>query len=192
MLSRRVLINSGTDVRVKSMRLVLEKCVVRSWESSDATSLAIHANNRKIWINLRDAFPFPYTKADARKFIKMARSMKPETYFAIEVDGQAVGAIGFGLLQDVERGSAEIGYWLSEQYWGRGITTDALKALTQYAITEHNLTRIYAIPFEWNTASFRVLEKAGYQLECRMRKSAIKEGKIVDQLQYAYVVGEDS
>jgi ribosomal-protein-alanine N-acetyltransferase len=174
------------------MKLVLDKCVVRSWKRSDAPSLAVHANNHKIWINLRDAFPFPYTKSDARKFIKMARSMKPETYFAIEVDGEAVGAIGFSLHQDVERVSAEIGYWLSEQYWGRGITTEALKALTQYAITGHNLTRIYAVPFEWNSASFRVLEKAGYRLECRMRKSAIKEGKIVNQLQYAYVVGDDS
>ena len=174
------------------MRLPLEKCIIRSWEKSDIPSLAIHANNRKIWINLRDAFPFPYTKADARKFIKMVRSLKPETYFAIEVDGKAVGAIGFGLHQDVERVSAEVGYWLSEQYWGRGITTDALKELTQYAITKHNLTRVYAVPFEWNNASFRVLEKAGYQLECRLRKSAIKEGKIVDQLLYAYVLEENS
>jgi ribosomal-protein-alanine N-acetyltransferase len=173
------------------MRLSSEICVVRSWKRSDVASLASHANNRKIWLNLRDAFPFPYSKADARKFIKMARSMNPETYFAIEVDGEAVGAIGFGLHIDVERVSAEIGYWLSEQYWGRGITTDALKALTQYAIEKHHLTRVYAVPFEWNAASFRVLEKAGYLLECRMRKSAIKDGKIVDQLLYAYVIGDN-
>lgn len=172
------------------MYLQLKTCVVRSWKRSDAKSIAKHANNRDIWLNLRDAFPHPYSIADARKFIKMAHSLNPETLFAIEVDGEACGGIGFSLNDDVERVSAEIGYWLGEKYWGHGITTEALKALTQYAIDEHHLTRVYAIPFEWNSPSFRVLEKAGYQLECRMRKSAIKDGKIVDQLLYAFVVSD--
>jgi RimJ/RimL family protein N-acetyltransferase len=103
------------------------------------------------------------------------------------VDGEAVGSIGFVLRGDVERVSAEIGYWLAEPLWGRGITTEALIALTQYAIDTHGLTRVYALPFAWNTPSCRVLEKAGYTLEARLRRSAVKDGRITDQLQYAFV-----
>ena len=97
------------------------------------------------------------------------------------------GSVGFVLRTDVERVSAEIGYWLAEPFWGRGITTEALIALTKYAIGTHGLTRIYALPFAWNVASCRVLEKAGYVLEARLRRSAIKDGQITDQMQYAYI-----
>jgi RimJ/RimL family protein N-acetyltransferase len=83
--------------------------------------------------------------------------------------------------------SAEIGYWLGERFWGRGIVTEALVAMTRHAIETHELTRVYAVPFAWNTASCRVLEKAGYVLEARLRRSAIKDGQIVDQLQYAFI-----
>jgi RimJ/RimL family protein N-acetyltransferase len=169
------------------VRLPLELCEVRSWETSDARSLAAHANNRKIWINLRDAFPFPYTLRDAKAFIRDARRDRRESFFAIVVQGQAAGGIGFSRHRDVERVSAEIGYWLGEPFWGRGITTEALKAVTQFAVATHDLTRVYAVPYEWNPASFRVLEKAGYRLEGRMRRSAIKDGKVIDQLLYAYV-----
>src|SRR5262245_27191472 len=168
------------------MRLSLPNCEVRSWRVSDATSLALHANNRKIWINLRDAFPHPYKLKDARAFIRAALKDRPERMFAISVDGDAVGGIGFSLHRDVERVSAEIGYWLGEELWGRGITTAALKAVTDHAIRTHGLTRLYAVPYEWNPASFRVLEKAGYSLEGRLRRSAIKDGKVIDQLLYAY------
>ncbi len=169
------------------MRLVLGNCEVRSWRSSDAESIVPHANNRQIWINLRDAFPHPYSVEDARKFLKRVRAMDPETFFAIDVDGEAVGSIGFRQHDDVERCSAEIGYWLGESYWGRGITTAALRAVTGYAVRTLGLTRVYAVPFENNQASFRVLEKAGYLCEGRMRRSAIKDGKVVDQLMYAFV-----
>jgi ribosomal-protein-alanine N-acetyltransferase len=91
------------------------------------------------------------------------------------------------LRHDVERVSAEIGYWLAEPFWGRGITTEALVAVTRFAIDTHGLTRIYALPFAWNIASCRVLEKAGYVLEARLRQSAIKDGKITDQMQYAFI-----
>lgn len=151
-------------------------------------SLALHANNRKVWLNLRDRFPHPYSEHDARNFIRAAHRMNPETFFAIGVDGFAVGGIGFVLQSDVERVSAEVGYWLGEPFWGRGIATDALRALTRYAIEQHRLTRVFAVPFADNTASCRVLEKAGYTLEGRLRRSAIKDGHIVDQLQYAFVV----
>jgi len=126
-------------------------------------------------------------KKDARAFLKMVTERTPETMFAIAVDGEAVGGIGFVLHPDVERVSAEIGYWLAEPFWGRGIVTQALAAVTAHAIETHGLTRIYAVPFAWNAASCRVLEKAGYVLEGRLRKSAIKDGKLTDQLQYAFI-----
>lgn len=160
---------------------------MRSWRSSDVDALAQHANNRNIWINLRDRFPHPYTKRDARAFIRAARAQRPETAFAIVVDGEAVGGIGFVLNADVERVSAEIGYWLAEPLWGRGIATEVLVAVTAYAGATHALTRLYALPFAGNRASCRVLEKAGYVLEGRLRRSAIKDGRITDQLQYAFI-----
>ena len=169
------------------MEIMLTRCAVRSWRTSDADALARHADNRNIWINLRDAFPHPYSKRDAREFLKSLSQRQPETLFAIAVNDEAVGGIGFVLHPDVERVSAEIGYWLAEPFWGRGIATEALAALTAHAIQTHGLTRIYAVPFAWNAASCRVLEKAGYVLEGRLRKSAIKDGKLTDQLQYAFV-----
>jgi len=172
------------------VRLVLTTCEVRSWRTADAEPLARYADNRKIWLNLRDAFPHPYSIHDARDFIKSLRNRTPETTLAIDVGGEAVGSVGFVLRHDVERVSAEIGYWLGEPFWGRGIATEALAAVTEYAITAHGLTRIYALPFAWNAASCRVLEKAGYRLEARLRRSAIKNGVITDQLQYAFIVPE--
>jgi len=120
----------------------------------------------------------------------MARGKDPETYFAIEIGGEAAGGIGFSLHSDVERVSAEIGYWLGEPFWNLGIMSEALTFVTGYAIENHALTRVYAVPFAWNVASHRILEHAGYQLESRMRRSAIKDGEIIDQLLYAHVTGD--
>ena len=172
------------------MAIPLATCVVRSWEMSDLDSLVAQANNRRIWINLRDAFPHPYTRRDGREFLRRMRAASPETTFAIAVEGAAVGAIGFVLRGDVERVSAEIGYWVGEPFWGRGIATDALAAVTRYAIDTHNLTRLFAVPFASNSASCRVLEKVGYVLEAHVRRGAIKDGVIVDQRQYAFIVPE--
>ncbi len=172
------------------MHIALEKCDVRSFREADAPALARHANNRKIWINLRDQFPHPYSVQDAREFIELTLCQDPETHFAIVVEGEAVGAVGFKLNADIERVSVEIGYWLGEAYWGRGIVAEALVAMTRYAIDTYGVSRVYALPFEWNAPSVRVLEKAGYVLEGRLRRSAIKDGKIVDQLLYAFVVPE--
>src|SRR5437879_456141 len=158
------------------MQLTLPSCDVRSWSTRDVASLVEHANNRKIWINLRDRFPHPYSRRDARRFIAAVRARDPETAFAIAVDGRAVGGVGFVLHEDVERVSAEIGYWLGEPFWGRGITTDALTAVTTHIVEAHRLTRVYAVPFAHNVASCRVLEEAGYVLEGRLRRSAIKDG----------------
>ena len=170
------------------MKKTLTSCVVRSWKVADAEPLARYADNRKIWLNLRDAFPHPYTLNDAREFIKSTRNRSPETTFAIAVGGEAVGSVGFVLRHDVERVSAEIGYWLAEPFWGRGIAMEALRAVTEYVVATHALTRIYALPFAGNAASCRVLEKAGYTLEARLRRSAIKNGVVTDQFQYAFIV----
>jgi [ribosomal protein S5]-alanine N-acetyltransferase len=172
------------------MHVKLRTCDVRSWRTSDAEPISRHANNHKIWLNLRDAFPHPYTTKDAREWIRSVHQRTPETSFAIAVDDEPIGGIGFVLRQDVERVSAEIGYWLGEFYWGRGIASEALSAVTAYAIEKHHLTRVFAVPFAWNAASCRVLEKAGYVLEARLRHSAIKDGKLTDQLQYAFIVPE--
>ncbi len=169
------------------MHLTLRTCEVRSWRPSDADAIAPHANNRKIWLNLRDAFPHPYDRHHAREFIRAVTHRDQETNFAIVVDGAAAGGIGFVLHPDVERVSAEIGYWLAEPFWGRGIVTEALTAVTRYAVDTFALTRIFAVPFAWNAASCRVLEKAGYVLEARLRNSAIKNGQLTDQMQYAFI-----
>jgi RimJ/RimL family protein N-acetyltransferase len=166
------------EIDVGSFRL-------REWRSGDEVSLVRHANNRKIWINLRDAFPQPYTMEDAARWISRAGSEEPVTSFAIVVDGEAVGGIGIVLQQDVFRRSAEIGYWLGEDFWGRGIVTQAVRALTEYAFSNFDLCRIYAGVFEWNPASMRVLEKCGYQLEARMKKAITKDGKTIDDFIYA-------
>ncbi|MQA30069.1 MAG: GNAT family N-acetyltransferase [Luteitalea sp.] len=169
------------------MRLTLSRSVVRSWALTDLAALVEHANNHRIWINLRDRFPHPYTRHDGLTFLRAMRKASPETVFAIDVAGEAVGGIGFMLQHDVERVSAEIGYWLGERFWNRGIATEALVAVTSYAIAQHGLTRVFALPFAFNVASCRVLDKAGYVLEARLHRSAIKDGTIVDQLQYAFV-----
>jgi RimJ/RimL family protein N-acetyltransferase len=166
------------------------RCVVRELRESDAEALARQANNRNVWLNLRDRFPHPYGLRDAQAFIAKARSMSPPTHFGIEVQGQVAGAIAFELRQDVERFSAEIGYWLAEALWGRGIMTDALRAATAYAFGSLGLKRVYAMPFATNRASARVLEKAGYRLEGVLRRAVVKDSRVLDQLLYA-ITDED-
>jgi len=168
------------------MLLRLTTCDVRSWETSDVEPLARHANNRNIWLNLRDAFPYPYTKQHARDFIRTTRQRTPETLFAIAVDGEAIGGIGFVLHPDVERVSAEIGYWLGKPYWGRGIMTPAVKSMTRYAIDNFGLTRVFAVIGAHNTGSMRVLEKAGFVREGFLKQSSIKNGQIQDQYLYGF------
>jgi RimJ/RimL family protein N-acetyltransferase len=169
------------------VKLQLTTCSVRSWEWRDRDAIVRHANNRNVSINLRDRFPYPYTASDARNWLDVVVGYEPETNFAIDVAGEAVGGIGFTLQPDVGRRSAEIGYWLGEEFWGRGIATEALIAVTDHAFAKYDLCRIYAHVFDWNGASARVLEKAGYEFEGRLRKSVIKEGQTIDQLMYAVV-----
>lgn len=166
------------------MHLSLGSCVVRDWAAEDLAALVEHANNRRVWINLRDKFPHPYTEANGRDFLTCVGQQDPTTVWAIEVDGEAAGAIGLVILSDVERVSAEIGYWLGEACWGRGVTTAALRAVTTVAFQRFDLRRIFALPFADNHASIRVLEKAGYAPEGRLTESAVKDGVIRDQWLY--------
>jgi RimJ/RimL family protein N-acetyltransferase len=167
------------------MRLELTRCTIRPWALSDADSLQRHANNRNVSMHLRDRFPFPYEPEHAQAFLAWIGQQPTPTVWAIEISGEAVGGIGLELRSDVERVSAEIGYWLGESWWGRGIATEALAAVTRAAFARYDLTRIYAVPFADHAASVRVLEKAGYVREGRMKHSAIKDGKIRDQFLYA-------
>jgi RimJ/RimL family protein N-acetyltransferase len=162
-----------------------DRCILRPYRADDRLAICRHANDRDVWRNMRDRFPHPYTERDAEEWIALASSTTPLTNFAIEVEGEAAGGIGMILHSDIERMSAEIGYWLGRQYWGRGIVTVAVRALSEWGFREFGLTRIYAVPFAHNIASCRVLEKAGYALEGVMKRSAIKEGVVVDQRLYA-------
>ena len=164
---------------------------VREWQVADAESLPLQANDRRVWLGLRDAFPHPYGVEDARRFISMALQKTPRTFFAIEVDGRVAGGIGYTEHSDVERIGAEVGYWLGHEFWGRGIATAALRLLTGHAFRVNaELRRLYAVPYASNPASARVLEKAGYRREGTLRQSAIKDGQVLDQWMYAVLRDE--
>lgn len=161
--------------------------LLRPWRSGDEESLVEHANDRRVSIQLRDRFPYPYTMEDARQWISVAEKQAPVTSFAIEVGGCAVGGIGLIVGEDVFRRSAELGYWLGVRLWGQGLMTEAVRLVTEHGFEQMDLVRNFAGVFESNPASARVLEKAGYTLESRMRKAAVKEGRILDQLLYVRV-----
>ena len=169
------------------MELKGERVTIRPWRSDDAPALARHANNRNVARQLRDRFPHPYTIADARQFIQMASGTRPTTMFAMVVGAEAVGGIGFFPGADVERFSAEIGYWLAEPYWGRGITAEAITLMSRYAFEMCNMLRLFALPFADNQQSIRVLEKAGYTREATLRASSVKYGQVRDQALFALV-----
>ena len=166
-------------------------CTVRSWRADDGPALVRHANHREVWLNLRDRFPHPYTLADAEAYLQRVVGTTTETSFALDVAGGAVGGISLMLGHDIERGSAEVGYWLGPEYWGRGIMTAAVRAVVEYGLDRLGLIRIFAVPLVRNPASFHVLEKAGFTREGLMRRSAIKDGVIEDQFLYAIVRGPD-
>ena len=169
------------------LRLDGHRCCVRAWRPSDLASLVRHADNLNVARHLRDRFPHPYTVKDAQAFLDHAASGDPGN-LAIEVDGEAAGAIGYLPGRDIERFSAEIGYWLGESLWGRGIVTEALMLVTAH-VFEQGYLRLFALPFADNTGSIRVLEKAGYVCEGRLRAGSVKFGEPRDQLLYARVNG---
>jgi ribosomal-protein-alanine N-acetyltransferase len=161
--------------------------MLRRWRGSDAVSLVRHANNVNVAKHLRDRFPHPYTSKDAHLFLTATSSEEPQTNFAVDVGGEAVGGFGYVPGNDVERYSAEVGYWLGEACWGRGIMTDALVLFTRHAFTELGLLRLFALPLADNHGSIRVLEKAGYTAEGILRSSCVKFGQARDQAIYAIV-----
>jgi RimJ/RimL family protein N-acetyltransferase len=169
------------------LELKLDRFLIRTWKPEDKSSLILYANNRNIWINLRDRFPYPYTAPDADHWLHQVAEETPQTHFAIVIEASVIGGIGIELGTDIHRRSAEIGYWLGEPFWGRGIATEAVRAITNYAFSTFDLCRIYAGVFDWNPASMRVLQKAGYMREGRLRKSVFKGGKVIDQFLYAMI-----
>ena len=162
--------------------------LLRKWQLSDIKSLAENANNINIWNNVRDYFPHPYTEKDAQDFIQMVLN-KPEplTDFAIEIEGEAVGGIGIVPQTDVHAITTEIGYWLGEKYWNQGIMSSAVKQMVKYTFENFPVTKIFAPVFEFNIASMRVLEKAGFVREAILKKSAIKNGKTIDLHYYGLI-----
>lgn len=158
---------------------------LRPLRYSDAESLSKHANNHKIWEQLRDAFPNPYTIAHAREFIRMHSAVKPISVWGIEIQKEIVGCIGYHPLEDVYRINAEIGYWLAEEYWGKGITTKACKQIVEIIFETTNMQRICAGVFSTNPSSMRVLEKAGFRAEGIGLDALIKNGKLLNEHRYA-------
>ena len=169
------------------MELAGRLCTLRPWRAADVPALVKYANNANIARQLRDRFPHPYTAGDAQHFIHSVAGARTPTSFAILVDGEAGGGIGISPGADVERFSAEIGYWLGEPFWGRGIVTEALHLMSAYAFDTCNLLRLFALPFADNTRSIRALEKAGYVREAILRASSVKGGEVRDQALYALV-----
>ena len=158
---------------------------VRRFREADARTLARHANDRDVWRHLRDRFPHPYTDADAAWWVSHAMSTVPTTDFAIELGGEAVGGIGVVPGTDIERVSAEVGYWLGRSAWGQGLATAALRSLTTFLFDTTEVQRLFATPFEDNPASIRVLEKAGFSRERVLRSAVIKDGQLKNLVMYA-------
>ncbi|MCC6287181.1 MAG: GNAT family N-acetyltransferase [Chitinophagaceae bacterium] len=164
---------------------------LRKWERRDRDILAQLANNIKIWNNVRDRLPHPYTLKNADEFIRYCTTPGIPFVLAIEADRNLAGCIGLEMQEDVARISAEIGYWIGEPFWGKGIATKAVALMMDY-VAEHFplLVRIYAKIFQFNAASMKVLEKNGFHLECIHRKAVEKNKVIWDE--YVWVKFNDA
>ena len=167
-------------------------CKIRKWKMSDAVELAAVISNKKIQDNLRDGLPFPYTEQDGAAFIsEMLCADTNETFaFAITAEDKVIGSIGIFRQGNIHRQTAELGYYIAEEYWGKGLTTEAVNQICEYVFNESDIIRIYAEPFAHNTASCRVLEKAGFQYEGTLRKNAVKNGRVIDMKMYARLKAE--
>ena len=165
------------------------KCRIRKWELSDAGNLAAALSNKKVQDNLRDGLPYPYTERDGAEFIAAMLSADENDIFsfafAVTVDNTAIGSISVSRRENIHRLTGELGYYISEEYWGRGITTEAVRQICEYVFGKSDMIRIYAEPFAHNTASCRVLEKAGFQYEGTLRSNAVKNGQVMDMRIYS-------
>ncbi len=158
---------------------------LRPFTMDDLDSLVKYANNPKIAANMTDAFPHPYTRESGEKFIQMAMSHNPVRIRAIEINGEACGGIGIHPGEDVHRKNAEMGYWLAEPYWGKGIITEAIKQSIEYGFKTFDIVRIFARPYGFNVASQRVLEKAGLKKEAVLKNTLFKNGQFTDEVIYS-------
>ncbi len=168
------------------------KCRIRKWELSDAKDLAVALSNKKVQDNLRDGLPYPYTEQDGKEFISaMLSADESETFaFAITVDNMVIGSIGIFRQGNIHRQTAELGYYIAEEYWGKGIMTEAVKQICEYVFANSDIIRIYAEPFAYNIASCRVLEKVGFQYEGTLRSNAVKNGRVIDMEMYSLLKAE--
>jgi [ribosomal protein S5]-alanine N-acetyltransferase len=173
------------------MEIFFEGIVLRPWAIGDASQLASIADNKKIADNVRDVLPFPYSNKDALNWLNIILSENnPPRFFAITIDNQVVGSIGIISKTDIYRKNFEIGFFLSENFWGKGIATRAIKAATSYAFRDFDIVRIYAESFSDNIGSRRALEKAGFRLEAILKNSIIKNGIIKDSCIYSVLKEE--
>ncbi|MCB0521509.1 MAG: GNAT family N-acetyltransferase [Lewinellaceae bacterium] len=160
---------------------------LRPWSIDDLPALVRYANNPKIAQNLTGHFPHPYTAEAGKNFIHMASAPTPTRIFAIEINGEASGGVGVHPQQDIHLKTAEMGYWLAEPFWGKGIMTEVVKEMIDYAFETFDIVRLYARPFSSNVGSQKVLEKAGFTHEATLKSSIFKNGQILDELIYAIV-----
>jgi len=158
---------------------------IRKFRRNDKFRMAEIANNEKVAVNLRDAFPSPYSVEDAQKFISMCLGQEPYQVFAIEYQGEYVGNVGLHRQNDVYRKTAELGYFIGEAYWHKGITPRAVNLICEYGFRELDVIKIFSGVFSFNTASQRVLEKCGFEREAVLKNAVIKNGKIWDEIRYA-------
>lgn len=167
-------------------------CKIRKWKLSDAAALAVAISNKKILDNLRDGLPYPYTEKDGEDYISdMLSANEDETFaFAITADNKVIGSIGVFRQENIHRQTAELGYYISEEYWGKGIMTEAVKQICEYVFSNSDIIRIYAEPFAYNAASCRVLEKVGFQFEGTLRNNAVKNGKVINMKMYSILKAE--
>lgn len=165
----------------------MNQCILRKWRLSDGKDLAEVLNNQKILNNLRDGLPFPYTQRDARDYLVTILSSDENSTFAyaITLNDRVVGSIGAFRQGNIHRQTAELGYYLAEECWGRGIMTDAIRQLCGIVFATTDILRIYAEPFAYNTGSRRALEKAGFRFEGILKNNAVKNGKVLDMAMYS-------
>jgi ribosomal-protein-alanine N-acetyltransferase len=173
------------------MEIFFEGIVLRPWSVGDAGNLAKIADNKKISDNLRDGFPYPYSFKDAINWLNIILPENyPPKFFAITIDKKLVGSIGIVTKTDIYRKNFEIGYFLAEDHWGKGIATRAIKAATSYAFKDFDIVRVYAEPFSDNIGSRKALEKAGFIHEATFRRNVIKNDILKDSCIYS-VLKED-
>lgn len=158
------------------------KVKIRGWRKEDKTPLLKLVNNKKIWDNVRDRLPFPYTDKDADEWLKLNVGITPVLNFVIEAGENFAGSIGMVPKEDVYRCNMEIGYWVGEPYWNKGVATKAINLLEQLIWKDyHDVIRIYADVYEHNKASMKALEKNGFHLEAIHKKAVIKNNVLMDE-----------